>query len=751
MKRVVVTGGAGYLGSVLVPALLDEGYEVTVFDRLLFGRQPLAQVVDHPRFRLIEGDVTQLARYNGFLEGVDAVIHLAALSNDPTCDLKPELTQRVNFDATLETARRAARAGARRFLFASSCSVYGSNPSPIVDERSDQYPVSLYAQKKTEAERALFSLSAPGMAIGALRMATLYGLSPRMRFDLAINLMTMNAVTRRAIFVLGGGKQWRPFLHVSDAARAFITALQAPAEAIDRDVFNVGADEHNFTIGDLAGVVRDALPELRVNVTTVPDDADKRSYRVSFKKIQDCLGFQPCADIRDSIIEMARAIQAGHLGDCSETRFYTVQAMKAQAELPAMMGGDPVRSEFLPFALPLLGREEEEEVLDSMRSGWMTTGPKTKKFEQALAEYAGAKHAIAVNSCTAALHISLAALGVGAHDEVITTAITFPATANVIVHLGGKPVLVDVDPTTLNIDPRAVEAAITPRTRAIVPVHMAGQPVDMDAIYDIAARHKLAVVEDAAHGIGAEYRGRRIGNLSGSLAACYSFYPIKNMTTIEGGAVLTNDDDFAELCRLYSLHGISKDAWKRYSNAGYQHWDTLLAGFKYNMTDIQSAVGIHQLNKLDGFLETRERYANIYRDAFADVSEIEMLRRTDDVRIAWHLFVILLRLDQLSIDRDGFIEALRQEGIGTGIHFRSLHIQPYYRDTFGYTREDLPNAAAVSDRLLSLPLYPKMTERDVLDVVEAVHKLVACYRISTNGHTEVGAQADPDVRMLVTA
>jgi dTDP-4-amino-4,6-dideoxygalactose transaminase len=279
---------------------------------------------------------------------------------------------------------------------------------------------------------------------------------------------------------------------------------------------------------------------------------------------------------------------------------------------------------------------------------------------------------------------------------------------------------------------------------------MAGQPVDLAAIYAIAKRHNLAVIEDAAHGIGAEYAGQKIGNVSGTLATCYSFYPIKNMTTIEGGAILTNDDDFAEKCRLYSLHGISKDAWKRYSNTGYQHWDTILAGFKYNMTDIQSAVGLHQLKKLEGFIETRERYANIYHEALAEIPEIEVLRRVDGVRHAWHLFVILLRLDRLTIDRDGFMEALRQEGIGTGILFRSLHIQPFYKEAYGYTREDLPNAAAVSDRLLSLPLYPKMSERDLLDVIEAVRKLVAAYGKPTNGHTKV-AGPDEEVRTLVTA
>ena len=747
-KRVLVTGGAGYLGSVLVPQLLDEGYDVTVFDRMLFGREPLAPVADHPRLKLIEGDITRLANYNGFLEGMDAVIHLAAFSNDPSCDLKPELTQRVNFEATTELARRAARAGVRRFVYASSCSVYGSNPSPIVDERSELHPVSLYAQKKAEAEQALFALPAPGMSITAFRMATLYGLSPRMRFDLAINLMVMNAVTRRAIYVLGGGHQWRPFVHVADAAQAYITALQAPADAVDRETFNVGADNTNYQIGDLAWVVRDSLPHLDVTVTTVPDNDDKRSYRVSFAKIKDRLGFEPRCDLKESIVEIGRAIQAGRLGDCSDTKFYTVKRMKELTEQPAMAGGEPIRTDFLPFALPLLGREEEEEVLDCLRSGWMTTGPKTKKFEQQLADYAGAKHAIAVNSCTAALHIALAAAGIKRGDEVITSAITFPATANVVIHQGAKPILVDVDPTTLNIDPKAVEAAITPRTKAIIPVHIAGQVSDMDPIRELARKHNLVIIEDAAHAIGSEYKGERVGNLSGSLAACYSFYPIKNLTTIEGGAVLTNDDEFAELCRLYALHGISKDAWKRYSNAGYQHWDTLLPGFKYNMTDVQASLGIHQMPRLEGFLETRERYANLYRDAFADLPEIETLRRTENGRHAWHLFVILLNLDKLSISRDEFMEALRQENIGTGIHFRSLHIQPFYAKRYKYQRADLPNAAAVSDRLLSLPLYPKMSEQDVLDVIEAVHKIVAHYRISTNGHAEARRL---DLRTAVTA
>jgi len=739
-KRVVVTGGAGYLGCVLVPRLLDDGYRVDVLDRFIFGQEPLAPVLGHPRLRVVEGDITRLAEQNGFLEGVDAIVHLAALSNDPSCDLKPEQTQRVNFEATLELARRAARAGVKKFVFSSSCSVYGSNPSPIVDERSELQPVSLYAEKKAEAERELFSLAAPGMSITALRLATLYGLSPRMRFDLAVNLMVMNAVTRRAIFILGGGEQWRPFVHLVDASQAFAMVLSADPSLVDHEVFNVGSDENNYQVRDLATIVRDALPHLEVAVTKVPDDADPRSYRVSFAKIAERLGYRTTCDIVDGVKEIARAIQSGRLGDCSDTRYYTVKSWREFADRPAVTGGDPVRTEFLPFGLPSMGREEEEAVLEVMRSGWLTTGPKTHQFEKALAAYTGAKHAIAVNSCTAALHVALAARGIGPGDEVITSAITFPATANVVVHQGATPVLVDVDPTTLNLLPDAVESAITPRTRAIIPVHMAGQPAEMDRIWDIARRHGLVVIEDAAHAIGAEYRGRRVGGLDGSLASCLSFYPIKNMTTIEGGAILTNDDEFAERARLYSLHGISKDAWKRYSNAGYQHWDTMLPGFKYNMPDISAVIGLEQLKRLDGFLERRQRYAEIYLSAFADLPEIEPLRRDTGIRHAWHLFVILLRLDRLTIDRDGFMEALRQENIGTGIHFRSLHIQPFFRDHLGLERGDLPNAARVSDQLLSLPLYPKMTEGDVHDVVSAVRKIVVAHRVRAD------AEATSDLR-----
>jgi dTDP-4-amino-4,6-dideoxygalactose transaminase/nucleoside-diphosphate-sugar epimerase len=726
--KVLITGGAGYLGSVLVPLLLDEGYEVTVMDRLYFGEEPLAPVSDHPRFRLIKVDLSALESFSGIVQGFDHVIHLAGLSNDPSCDLDAKRTEEINFEATIELARRAARAGVRRFVFASSCSVYGSNPAPIVDEESEPQPVSLYAEMKAKAERELMLLPAPGMSVTSLRMATLYGLSPRMRFDLAVNLMVMNAVQNRVIHVLGGGQQWRPFLHVVDAARAFLTTLRAPTETVDHQVFNVGGDDENFRIGELATLVRDSLPDFEIAVQTVADDVDKRSYRVSFKKIREMLDFETQCDVSNGIVELARAIDGGALGDCSDTRFYTVRHLVDWAKRPVILGGDPVRHDFLPFAQPSIGYEEEQEVLDTLRSGWLTTGPKTKRLEQELAEYTGAKYAVAVSSCTAALHLSLAALRIGPGDEVITSPITFPATANVALHLGAKPVFADIDPRTLNIDPLQVERKITSRTRAIIPVHMAGQPVDMDAIFALARKYDIPVIEDAAHAIGAEYRGHNIGNLPGSAAACFSFYPIKNMTTAEGGAILTNDESLAERARLLSLHGISTDAWKRYSQEGTQHWETQMAGYKYNMTDIQAAIGLPQLKRLDSFIHARERFATLYREGLSDLPELEFLDCIPGVKHAWHLFVILLKLDSLELDRDGFVDALKQEHIATGIHFRSLHVQKFYRDTLGLARDDLPNAAAVSDRLLSLPLYPKMTDQDLQDVIAAVRKVVIAFR-----------------------
>ena len=385
----------------------------------------------------------------------------------------------------------------------------------------------------------------------------------------------------------------------------------------------------------------------------------------------------------------------------------------------------PMRETFLPFCLPEIGEQEIEEVVQTLRSGWISTGPRTKRFEQRFAEYVGARNAIALNSGTAALHVSLAACDIGPGDEVITSPMTFCATANVIVHLGATPVFADIGPD-YNIDPDEVEKHISPRTKAILPVHHSGQACRMDEILECARQHNLIVIEDAAHAAGATYRTRKVGTIGDATA--FSFYATKNMTTAEGGMVTTEDDQLADKMRILSLHGMSKDAWQRYTRPGSWYYEVLCAGFKYNMTDIQAALGIHQLAKLERFIAIRTRYARMYDEAFAEVPEVNSPFVWPDVGHAWHLYVIQLDLERLTIDRAQFIEALRDENVGASVHFIPVHLHPYYRQTYGYHRGDFPNAELIYDRMISLPLYTRMTEQDVASVVAAVKKIVRRHR-----------------------
>ena len=397
------------------------------------------------------------------------------------------------------------------------------------------------------------------------------------------------------------------------------------------------------------------------------------------------------------------------------------------------------RNTFLPFALPSIGEEEIAEVVDSLRSGWITTGPKVKRFESDFARYIGTRHAIAVNSCTAGLHIALTALGVGPGDQVIVPTLTFCSTANVVVHLGACPILVDTG-NDFNVLPEAVERAITPKTKAIVPVHYGGQACDLDAIYDIAARHNLPIVQDAAHAVGSVYRGHKIGSdelglyLAGQrgrevkVITAFSFYAVKTMTTGEGGMIATADDELAERMRLLTLHGMSRDAWKRYTSAGSWYYQVVLPGYKDNMTDIQAALGIHQLRKLDGFIETRQRYARLYDEAFTELPEVETPVTHPDRTHVYYIYVIRLNLECLNIDRAQFIEELKARNIGTSVHFIPVHLHPFYREHFGYQQGSLPQAEAIFDRIISLPLCPRMTEADVQDVIQAVHQIVVAHR-----------------------
>jgi dTDP-4-amino-4,6-dideoxygalactose transaminase len=383
-----------------------------------------------------------------------------------------------------------------------------------------------------------------------------------------------------------------------------------------------------------------------------------------------------------------------------------------------------MRATFLPFARPSIGEEEIREVVETLRSGWITTGPKTERFAADFLDYVGGRFAVPVSSATAGLHVALLALGVGPGDEVITTPMTFVATLNTIVHCGASPVLCDIDAATLNIRVEQIEARITKKTRAIVPVHYVGQPVDLDPLLELAGSRGIAVLEDAAHAAGAEYKGRRIGSFP--TTSVFSFHPNKNITTGEGGMVVTEDQDVFERASLLKFHGMDREAWKRFAKDGSPRYDVALPGFKYNMMDIQAALGLHQLRRLDGFIAERAHLAARYDEAFRGLPGLILPQRVPyPARHAWHLYTPLLDLDRLTISRDRFMAELKARNIGTGLHYTAAHEFSYYAKTFGWGPEDFPEAHFVSERIVSLPLFPGLSQEEQDDAVEAVRAVLA--------------------------
>jgi dTDP-4-amino-4,6-dideoxygalactose transaminase len=392
----------------------------------------------------------------------------------------------------------------------------------------------------------------------------------------------------------------------------------------------------------------------------------------------------------------------------------------------ASRGGTPVRATFLPLTRPSIGAREKQLVLEVLESGWITTGPRTQELGRRVAALAGARNGVAVNSATGALHLALAALGVGPGDEVVTAAYTFASCVNVVEHVGARPVLADVEPDTLCLDPRALERTISSRTRAVIPVDYGGHPCDLDAILEIARARGISVVEDAAHALGASVSGRPVGSLSDVTA--FSFYATKNLTTGEGGAAVCNDDALAARMSLLSLHGMDHDAWKRYSDTGSWYYEVTAPGFKYNLSDVLAAIGLGQLERFEEMQRLRREHAARYDSLLDDILEVRRPSTRRGVVHAWHLYPIALELDRLTCDRTRFIEELRAENIGTSVHFIPIHLHSHFRDTLGVGTGDFPVAEDAYRRAVTLPLFPDMTAGDVEDVVAAVRKVVAHYR-----------------------
>jgi len=373
---------------------------------------------------------------------------------------------------------------------------------------------------------------------------------------------------------------------------------------------------------------------------------------------------------------------------------------------------------FIVFGAPQIERDEIDEVVDCLESGWIGTGPRVARFEKEFSAYKSQPFAAGVSSCTAAMHLSVLAAGIGEGDEVITTPLTFCATVNAIVHAGATPVLADVDPLTMNIDPAQVEARITPKTKAILPVHFAGRAANMDALMEIAERYGLKIIEDCAHAIETEYHGRKAGTFGDF--GCFSFYATKNVTTGEGGMVLTrNEEDLARI-KMLALHGMSKDAWKRFSDEGYKHYFVVETGFKYNMMDLQAALGIHQLRRVESNWRRREEIWQQYNEAFAGLPVTLPAEPEPDTRHAYHLYTILIDEDRAGITRDGFLEAMTARNIGVGVHYLSVPEHPVYQEKFGWRPEDYPQAMRIGRQTVSLPLSAKLTDAEVARVIEAV-------------------------------
>ena len=400
-----------------------------------------------------------------------------------------------------------------------------------------------------------------------------------------------------------------------------------------------------------------------------------------------------------------------------------IEMIPKDASLTEVAVPQPLRSKdrFLVFGSPCIGQEEIDEVVASMKSAWLGTGPKVAQFEKDFAIYKGVTYAVAVNSCTAALHLAMLVSGVGPDDEVITTPMTFCATVNAIIHTGARPVLADIDPVSMNMDPDQVEARITPQTKAILPVHFAGRPCNMDRLCEIARRYNLLIIEDCAHAIETEYKGRKAG-LFGDLS-CFSFYVTKNIVTGEGGMILTANQAYAARAKTLALHGMSADAWSRFSDEGYKHYLVTEAGFKYNMMDIQAAMGIHQLKRVEQWWERRREIWRRYNEAFAGLPITLPADPEPDTRHAYHLYTILINKDKAGISRDEFLCAMNAQNIGTGVHYLSVPEHPFYQETFGWKPENYPNAMRIGRQTVSLPLSAKLTDEDVKDIIYCVKNL----------------------------
>lgn len=717
--KVLVAGGGGYIGSVLCEQLLKRGYAVRVLDRFFFGAGYVpAQPSLH--YEKIEGDTRTIG--DSIFAGVSAVVDLAGISNDASCALNPKLTQSINRDGGLHLAAGAKRVGVPRYIYASSCSVYGAGEDHLLTESAPCRPLSYYSKSKLEVEEQLLHFYASdSFCVTALRNGTVYGPSPRMRFDLIVNVMAARAVQDQKIFINGGGNQWRPLVHVRDVAAAYIAALEAPREKVAKQIFNVGGT--NYRVTEIAEKIHESVPGSQVIL--VPEDVDPRSYRVDCQKIQERLGFSPSESLVPGIQEIAESVRQGRLRftatpddpTCTTLRYQELLRDNPMLSEPAASPAPGAPKANIEFSRHNLDEMDIARASDTLRSLFLTTGKQTALFEKRFADFLGVKRVVGTSSCTQSLFLVLKALEIKEGDEVIVPALTFFATANAVLHAGARPVFVDSDPSTGNMDPFLVEKAITSRTKAIIPVHLYGHLCEMEALSAIAKKYRLQLIEDAAHCIEGSKNGVKPGALS--RAACFSFYATKNITCGEGGAIATNDEALADHLQRLRLHGMASGAAQRYSGPTFRHFDMETLGFKANMPDISASLLLGQLTRIDSLLERREAIAQAYGQALSSLPYFKRPAVLPQTKHARHLFTIWVP----SQHRDAIVQHLKQEGIGVAVNYRPVHLSNYYSAHFGYRRGNFPVAEAIGDSTISIPIYPQLKDSEVQTVIEALRAI----------------------------
>jgi dTDP-4-amino-4,6-dideoxygalactose transaminase/nucleoside-diphosphate-sugar epimerase len=742
-KKVLVIGGAGYVGSSLTRRLLAAGHHVTVLDALLFGGDAIAPLLGEPNFEFHHADVRDVKKLAELMPGHNAVCLLAAIVGEPACNRDPQLAVEVNLHGARNALAAAKQAGVERFLFASTCSNYGvTNGDELVTEETRLQPISTYSETKVTAEQEILAAADERFHPTVLRFSTAFGISARMRFDLLVSDFTLAAVRDRKV-VIYGEQFWRPFVHVRDIADCMERVMNADASLVSGEVFNVGGNDLNVSKLELGTKVQQQVAG--TDLEFVKQGSDPRSYRVDFTKIRKLLGFVPQWSIDDGVRELQAALQAGVWQDPTEARYYNVPPKKAEPKsTPApteahASNGKSGSAPSSPGAAPEsaqrqyllsdcdIGENEALAVADVVRSKWLSVGPQTAKFEKQFAEFLGCEHAVAVSSCTAALHIALSSLGIGPGDEVIVPSYTFSASVNSILYQGATPVFVEINGEhDLNLSVDDLASKISSRTKAIMVVHLAGYAVDMARVMSLAERHGLYVIEDACHAIGATYThpgaGKYLGRKLGTIGhlGCFSFFANKNMVTGEGGMLVTNDANLAADARALRSHGMTKTSWDK-AKGRADDYDLTRLGYNYRSTELTAALGLVQLQKLSTNNGRRAELAKLYQARLAGVPglTIPFADRNDDS--AHHIFPIVLGEREW---RCVFRQNLKARGIQTSVHYPPVHLFSLYRGLLP-EQASLGMTEDVAAREVTLPLHSLLASNDIDSICDAVEQSLA--------------------------